>query len=687
MKLKVFLFCVAILMVIAPAHAKKVTLGNYFYYDGDYNKSAKMPSGAGSLVMYSNGNSFTDADGNKDYGVTDMLAGTFNGTHVSNALLVFSSSWSFEGSVDYEINTSLNDGESIRYTLYNGKFTSRYPYKSNGRVKATETVLTIAEDSVIIERFINNDIVTVKSGVMVNNTKSGPLYFGRYIVAGLLGIDEIYCTKKERIEASTKISDLIHLEENTQRMKQQNQKRQQNNGSLNPFSGLFKSIKAQTVSHIGTRYAESWDFVTVDESYCDKEGKSIVAKKNNEVSILKYGENEVRYNSEKLLSAHRVYDDCVFSYSNTVATVKYTNGDVYQGKVYSQWLNNGGLYNSESTLLQKIVTEKSFSKSGIDPFDGVKTFADGTTEKFSFGHSHKSITKESVVGIYEVSCGQYPSFDNMKFEGTIQLFEDNTYQWTIEQKTYGSETDLAVFRTSYRCGKWNILNNQLVLTETPEKNQFSCKAYPSRSNRLTQSQIEQLRAKYVQEANDQYKKTASSGSSSFAFDIVEQSRYSLKFFIGNISYKFAKKEGLIGKIQPSQIVGRWAVPAYDEIYDFNSDGTYRSYNTDQIMKSDWTESFTVCQSGKWILDNQDFILICDPTKAEVQAKVVNPRNSALARVPARNKELLQMAVSKQAEHRKNDNIYGVLGRMIEVSDNVLTIEARGIEFRFIRMAK
>ena len=674
MKLKrVILYTLIMTLSASHIEAKKVNLGNYIVYDGEYEKRSATPIGAGQLSMSSKDNTFVNNNGEKEPCVIDVLQGIFEGNHVSSAKITFNSGVVYEGTVDYEIETQPKLYDKITYTLTGGVL------QCNNANGLRGTMEFDADEVVTIERRLDAMTVTAKTSVFNITSEKKDLRFHGFLLSDLFGSPIIQIIPSY-IEGSSNIKDLVVTRTNEQRGK-----------TLSTSSGnILNDIRQQSAANIGTRVAEKWGLMSQEPTIQDNNGKNIDITTDNGQNIIRRGDELLSYNNNKrVIEIIRHFDDAEYHYKDTIATINYKNGDVFKGQIYSSNLYNDGEYIEERKLLECFLKSPSTATAGIIPFTGTLNKANNEVENFKYGHSYNSIVESDFIGMWNVSTGKFPSFDNMTEEGHINILPDHSYEWTIKQRNYGGYDEPTVFMDSQRYGEWKIIDNYLVLTDKPEKTKLDKRAFPSSIGVKKMSDITALNEKYKKEALDEMEKLKHNATVSSEFDILDESPSIIRMFIGKLTYSFAKisDNSTEQKVNIDKLIGRWGVADTDEIYDFNADGTYTSYRSTQDVKANWTESYTVCMTGTWSYEDNVLILITIPSETIVQAKVINPEPWATARVPARNKELLQIAMEEQAEHRATDLTIGSFSTIISWSDEYFKCKknTNGEIYDFVRL--
>ena len=677
MKFPRILLCMLVMALSAlHSEAKKINLGNYIVYEGEYDKKSATPIGVGQLSMLSKDNTFVNKNGEKEPCVIDVLQGIFEGNHVTSAKIAFNSGVIYEGTVDYEIETQSKLYDKITYTLTGGILQSG---NANGQGL---TLRFDADEIVTIERRLDAMTVTAKTSVFNITSEYTDSYLHGFRLSLLTDLFEspIIQIIPSYIESSSNIKDLVVTRTNVQQGK-----------TLSTSSGnILNDIRLQSSVNIGTRIAEKWRLIPQEPTMQDNNGKIIDITTDNGQKIIRRGDEILSYSDNKrVLEVIRHFDDAEFHYKDTIATIDYKNGDVFKGQIYSDNLSNDGEYLDERKLLECFLKTPTIATTEISPFTGTLKKANSEVENYKYGHSYDSIVESDFIGMWNVSTGKYPSFDKMTEEGYINIFPDHSYEWIIKQRNYGGYDEPAVFMDSQRCGEWKIVDNCLVLTDKPEKTKLDKRAYPSSIGVKNMSDIIALNEKYKKEALDEMEKLKHNAIVSSDFDIVDESPSVIRMFIGNLSYSFAKisDNSTEHEFNIDKLIGRWGVADENAIYDFNADGTYVSYQSRQIVNASWTESFTVCMTGTWSYEDKLLILISKPSESIVQAKVINPQPWAAARVPARNKELLQIAMEKQAEHRATDWTTGSFVTIVSWNDNYIKCKnnTNGDVFDMVRL--
>lgn len=667
--MRILVLTILSLLITFQVHAKKTKLGNYITYEGEYEKKGIGAIGSGSLYMLSKNNTFANSQGEKDYCVTDAMEGVFEGSHVTSARLVFNSAWYFEGTIDFNIDSQKRQYDKIKYTLSNGNL-SFFPDKEK-----IDLHLGI-NDTIVIERYMDDEVITTTSSVFYINSDE-KIKCRDLSLEHVLNVGRIICKQPVCINASNQLSGLV--------------KKSNGNRILVPRSGTrnntIQSLAVLTAPVIGQKVLEKWKLKKQGTPmFYDEANRSIVTSQHENIYKIEHGEDIITYDHFRLLSLKRRYEDATITYNDTVARILYANGDIYEGMIYSKLLTQYGYYENRSNMIRAFMSSHSINSINIDYYDGVVTKSDGQRDIYKHGHNINIVKSSAFTGEWEVSSGKAPNFDNMNYEGRISISPNKEYVWTIHQRDYGFARYPAVFRDSQRYGVWDIKGNELQLKQTPAKNTYSFRVYPSADNNLPVEEINKVKPLLEQEIAQTKEKEMSEGTNIISsFDVVDISDDMIYFYIGDMAYRFikAKDENSINR---EYFIGRWGIADYDQVIDFNSDGTYKRYDTTKSYKIGWTENFSICIEGTWRYENGELILVSVPSKSIVQATVTGVNSLYARQATARKQELQQIAVSEQAKHRSNDKPRGTFSKVTSVSDMQFRVtDSKGNNYVFVKL--
>lgn len=659
MRIYRLLIFILLVSITFDGYAKKEKLGKYTVFEGTYKKGVGA-IGAGTLTMATKISALDKlasvGEKQPEPIVVDVLTGYFNGNHVTSATLLFNSKWKFEGTVDFQVETSQDGTDQVFYTLTEGLITGpRYSkHFSNKGIKLKDS------QKVVIRREINNSWVSVTSTDIQVVEEANGLSFRGFNISRLIG-STIFGVQQYRFCNKIEISKLA------------------------PPPPTYTGQRYS--NNTGSKKDELWELDKYgNQEYVNENGESVTFGQKDSYYYINNGSNNVTYSNNNVLKAYVVYKDAKLTYSNKNSTIIYSNGRRYEGTVWADEIKNGGDFTSESKMLYSFLNAKTIKESSIEPCTGVLT-DNGKVEKYSYGHKHSSIRPDSFIGTWNVSCGKVPSFDRMNPEGFIEFLPDYTYKWTIKQRDYGSYSSPAYFIDTYRFGTWKIEENNLVLTEQTDKTILSKRVLPSEQGGIKSDILKQYEERARQEVEAENQKFSNMGTGQpSAFDLFTINTTSVQCIINDLTYSFTRrKENNEPQFTRELLIGRWGIADYDQVFDYNADGTYARYDTKKVRTMDWTESFSTCFRGTWQIVDDELIVISDPTQSIVQAKVENPEYWAKAKAPARNKELLNIAAEQQKSYRLSPAT-GTYSTFVSWNGQVLRLKtASGKVFNFVRL--
>lgn len=676
--MKKLLFIIIFLFSQTCVWSKTVKYGSYIRYEGEHQKKTG-PTGVGSLVMRtkkatglerllveaSTASNKLNNRANKsrrnpqpqieplhpmEAVVADSLLGTFDGNHVTEARLCFANGVSFVGTVDYEVDCSQKGTDRIVYKLINGALTY-----DNNDYQISEIVPE--GECLTITRTINDRRIYVSSS---------PFY------------------RVSDLRSSTRLGPFV-LKNILKDYKEYLPVRFTGSRSIDSLENVVLQTKGYPM--------EKWGMKEVGSNTIkDTKNRTVSYKAENGIYTIRLGEDEyVKFNESSVISFYRKFDSTTLRFSDKGSEITFPDGSRYNGSFTIDNMDSYGVIAGQKSDVENVLSKvlsQQYYKVGLSYFTGEFIGSTGNlVTEFFYGHTTESLKSRDYTGTWEFrEANDFEKMHRIRTNSYITINKDGTYTLKRDDKSYGN---LVVFQKLTENGFWKLDHNCLVLSKDPNSISESVVYYPGQSSFVSVEQLDSINRKEQIRIENKLDSLRSLPSCSDSYDIYHiDDKKEILFFKDNKCYGFFRTK-ITTPVQydKSCVIGRWGIADLDQVIDINSDGSYNLYLTKKMRLSKWTETFQTCISGKWMLNNDELVLISNPKLIIVNAFVESPSYYvSKAEVNKRNAELRDIAVSAQIEKRSTTYPAGTYSKITyTASDCFYAKDIDDRNFQFFRL--